>query len=148
MQYCNALLLKVTFPNTGSERCYRMDSRTVCRCSAAFSRICSRMMSAFSRSTRPRALDSASTRSISFLCRSSISCSTVAAETHTQSCSDDGEHECQLFRMTPVGLTSPYGFLLLYRFFLFAQVLLVQQLLGRKGGRVRQKRFWEESERD
>ncbi len=61
--------------------------------------------------------------------------------------SDDGEHECQLFRMTPVGLTSPYGFLLLYRFFLFAQVLLVQQLLGGKGGRVRQTRFWEESER-
>ena len=57
---------------------YFIDSRTVCLCSAAFSRICSRIMSAFSRSTRPRALDSASMRSSSFLCLSCISCSMVA----------------------------------------------------------------------
>lgn len=55
-----------------------MDSSTVCLCSAAFRRICSRMMSALSRSTLARAFASASTRNISFLCRSSISCSTVA----------------------------------------------------------------------
>lgn len=57
-----------------------MDSRTVCLCSAAFRRICSRMMSAFSLSTRPRALASASIRRSSFLCLSSISCSIVAVE--------------------------------------------------------------------
>jgi len=64
---------------------YLMDSSTVCLCSAAFRRICSRMMSAFSRSRRPRAFDSASTRSISFLCLSCISCSMVAeADTATE----------------------------------------------------------------
>lgn len=56
-----------------------MDSRMVWRCSAAFRRICSRVMSAFSRSALARARASASTRSISFLCRSSISRSMVAA---------------------------------------------------------------------
>ncbi len=55
-----------------------IDSRTVCLCSAAFRRICSLIRSAFSRSTWARALASASTRSRSFLCLSSISCSTVA----------------------------------------------------------------------
>lgn len=60
-----------------------MDSRTVCLCSAAFRRICSRMISAFSLSTRARALDSASMRSSSFLCLSSISCSIVAVTTRS-----------------------------------------------------------------
>lgn len=57
-----------------------MDSRTVCLCSAAFRRICSRMISAFSLSTRPRALASASIRRSSFLCLSPISCSIVAVK--------------------------------------------------------------------
>lgn len=55
-----------------------IDSRTVCLCSAAFRRICSLIRSAFSLSTWARALASASMRSRSFLCLSSISCSMVA----------------------------------------------------------------------
>lgn len=110
-----------------------MDSRTVCLCSAAFRRICSRMMSAFSLSTRARALDSASIRRSSFLCLSSISCSIVAVKTHHTTGTWTTAHFCEELPQDRVingrVLTFPHGLLFLHRLLLFAEVLLIQGLL-------------------
>lgn len=111
---------------------YFMDSRTVCLCSAAFRRICSRIISAFSLSTRARALVSASMRSISFLCLRSISCSIVAVEITTQVLKPRLIFKT-FHKSTSVKSgedhTFPHGLLFVYRLLLFTKVLLIQGLL-------------------
>lgn len=127
-----------------------MDSRTVCRCSAAFRRICSRMMSAFSRSTRARAFDSASMRRSSFLCLSSISCSIVAVKKGmTQQVHEPPLNMSESSHKRPCRecysgdvYTFPHGLLFLYRLLLFAKVLLIQGLLLKKEEKKQQSSFW------
>lgn len=105
-----------------------MDSRTVCRCSAAFRRICSRIISAFSLSTRARAFASASMRMSSFLCRSSISCSIVAIEIKQKKRNFSSRHFFKGSRRVKLG-TFPHGLLFVHRLLLLAKVFFIQNLL-------------------
>lgn len=110
---------------------YLMDSRTVCLCSAALSRICSRMMSAFSLSTLARAFDSASMRRSSFLCLRSISCSIVAVEERGDTLGlAESTHGLRGYAGVATELgTFSHGLLLLDRLLLLAKVFLIQDLL-------------------